>query len=940
MKKFKAIKNFGLFLAVLVIFSLFLIAPSAIFLFAQDSSLFTTDTDKTDSIIRDDVYVNEDNIIRDDVFINEDNIIKDDVYIYNDIKTVEVKTDNLLDSDSLLKENVIYDSTNVDGSVPAEVRVYNSVETADKTVNVYPEKEIYSGTELMINQGVQINNTAPTINKYEPAPTATVKLVEQILSECKAFNIYDKAKCQEFMQVSPVCRNKRITNKEECEKYLLLSPECRDRGILDIAKCQEYLAVPKECRDKAISDKEECRKYLNRYVMPTECQRAGLKTEADCYRFMGEQAKLTPECKNKGITKVEDCEKFMKEKTLPAECQEKNIKSKEECDYFLRNKVKDFMVNKEDVNKEIKNDYYYEAAKGLPQECQNKGVINQKECEKIVFNMSLPKECQEAGVASKEACDKVMYIKRMPQECQEANISSMEECDKYLRLMRMPEDCRAANVADEKECEKILFKKNAPKECLQAGIYNSQDCAKYTFKLYGPPICKQAGITTEEACKKFMFEKYGSREEIPDEELPIECQKAGVTDFDKCDQVMMKAYMPQECLERGLETETACERYMQKKYMSVECQEAGAKTRGECDQVMFKKYGPSECLEAGIEIEEECENYMFNKYSAKLECRGLEEFQCQNALKERHLGNIVAKQLEFKEVKDRMLGLAGESIGLGQLEEKLDLAKNIMPLKRKEAGLKILAAKESLALDEAENLIQTASVALMIDSDQDGLPDDMEERLGSDPKNPDSDGDGYLDGDEFKNNYNPSGEGQLVKPLAPIEKAIMENKTLGQPKTEGEESKDLTVNNVINLINEAGEAVEGYSISGEAEPNSVITLYIYSDLPMVVTVSTDEYGNWQYNFKESLTEEEHEIYAVVNDSTGKVVKKSSPLNFFVKEAQAVSITDYISSEVSGLPREQQKKDFALYYIMAGFVVFIGITIYYLFIYESKRGFRG
>lgn len=904
-----------------MIFSLSLIVPplarsGIVFLFAEDSSLFTTDTDRTDSII------------------------KDDVYIYNDIKTVEVKTDNLLDSDSLLKENVIYDSTNVDGSVPAEVRVYNSVETADKTVNIYPEKEVYSGTEPIINQGVQINNTAPTINKYEPAPTAVVKLVEEILSECKAFNIYDKVKCQEFMQISPICRDKRITNKGECEKYLLLSPECRDRGILDIAKCQEYLAIPKECRDKAIRDKEECRKYLNRYIMPTECQRAGLKTEEECGKFIKEQAQITQECKNKGIARAADCEKFMKEKTLPTECQEKNISSREECDYFLRNKVKDFTVDKKEVNKEVKKDYYYEAAKGTPPECKDRGVIDQKECEKIIFAMSLPEDCRQAGATDKEACDKVMYIKRMPQECQGANISSMEECDKYLRLMRMPEDCRQANVADEKECEKILFQKHAPKECLEAKIYNSEECAKYMFKLHVPVGCKVAGIMTEEPCKKFMFEKYGAGEKIPTEELPIECQKAGVKNFEECDQVMRKAYMPQECLERGLETEGACERYMQKKYMSAECLEAGAKTRSECDQIMFKKHGPFECLEAGIETEDDCKNYMFNKYSKKVECRGIDEFQCKNALKERHLGNIAAKQQKFQEIKDKVSGLAGESVSMEKLEEKLDKAKDMMPIKRKDAGLKVLAAKESLVLDEDENLIQTAAVAIMIDSDGDGLPDDIEERLGSDPGNPDSDGDGYSDGDEFKNNYNPLGEGRLTKAMAPIEKAIMENKTLGQPKTEGEESEELAVNNVVNITNEAGEGTGGYRISGQAESNSVVTLYIYSDLPMVVTVSTDEYGNWQYNFKESLTEEEHEIYAVINDNTGKVVKKSSPLNFFVKEARAVSITDYISSEVSGLPQEQQKKDFVLYYIMAGFVVFVGITIYYLFIYESKRGFRG
>ena len=48
-----------------------------------------------------------------------------------------------------------------------------------------------------------------------------------------------------------------------------------------------------------------------------------------------------------------------------------------------------------------------------------------------------------------------------------------------------------------------------------------------------------------------------------------------------------------------------------------------------------------------------------------------------------------------------------------------------------------------------------------IDSDNDGLGDKLEEGLKTDPYNNDSDGDGYLDGEEVKNNYNPLGSGSL-----------------------------------------------------------------------------------------------------------------------------------------------------------------------------------
>jgi len=47
------------------------------------------------------------------------------------------------------------------------------------------------------------------------------------------------------------------------------------------------------------------------------------------------------------------------------------------------------------------------------------------------------------------------------------------------------------------------------------------------------------------------------------------------------------------------------------------------------------------------------------------------------------------------------------------------------------------------------------------DSDLDGLTDRKERLYGLDPFNPDTDGDGFSDGDEFSKGYNPNGEGKL-----------------------------------------------------------------------------------------------------------------------------------------------------------------------------------
>jgi len=51
-----------------------------------------------------------------------------------------------------------------------------------------------------------------------------------------------------------------------------------------------------------------------------------------------------------------------------------------------------------------------------------------------------------------------------------------------------------------------------------------------------------------------------------------------------------------------------------------------------------------------------------------------------------------------------------------------------------------------------------------VDSDGDGLFDREEVKVyKTDPLNKDTDGDGFLDGDEVKNGYNPNGKGRLYK---------------------------------------------------------------------------------------------------------------------------------------------------------------------------------
>lgn len=47
------------------------------------------------------------------------------------------------------------------------------------------------------------------------------------------------------------------------------------------------------------------------------------------------------------------------------------------------------------------------------------------------------------------------------------------------------------------------------------------------------------------------------------------------------------------------------------------------------------------------------------------------------------------------------------------------------------------------------------------DTDNDGLPDEIEKSIGTDLQNKDTDNDGFLDGEEIKNGFNPLGSGKL-----------------------------------------------------------------------------------------------------------------------------------------------------------------------------------
>ena len=71
--------------------------------------------------------------------------------------------------------------------------------------------------------------------------------------------------------------------------------------------------------------------------------------------------------------------------------------------------------------------------------------------------------------------------------------------------------------------------------------------------------------------------------------------------------------------------------------------------------------------------------------------------------------------------------------------------------------------KDTRGEEASENFMKTFinTITLRLDLDSDGLFADEEEALGTDPEVADTDGDGFSDGTEVYNGYNPLGEGLL-----------------------------------------------------------------------------------------------------------------------------------------------------------------------------------
>ena len=134
--------------------------------------------------------------------------------------------------------------------------------------------------------------------------------------------------------------------------------------------------------------------------------------------------------------------------------------------------------------------------------------------------------------------------------------------------------------------------------------------------------------------------------------------------------------------------------------------------------------------------------------SAEANATSLEQVKQQLATNLNDLQAAVAKNKEY----EAQLSNQGSQAGEAQLT-----------LERAKANTLNLILTLGLELSAKDiNRLPVANIAVAgMDTDKDGLPDDMETALGTDPLKADTDNDGYNDREEVIGGFNPLGQGLL-----------------------------------------------------------------------------------------------------------------------------------------------------------------------------------
>lgn len=224
------------------------------------------------------------------------------------------------------------------------------------------------------------------------------------------------------------------------------------------------------------------------------------------------------------------------------------------------------------------------------------------------------------------------------------------------------------------------------------------------------------------------------------------------------------------------------------------------------------------------------------------------------------------------------------------VERKAGLIIGLLPILPGERSIGFTVIKMKNASVSDSNV----GAGIIFDSDGDGLPDELEKKIGTDPNSADTDKDSYGDLSEIKNGYNPIGEGKRTFDLSAAEKALIAQVELEEPKSSGIENTNYRIAQIASQANtDASSTI--LKISGQGPATRSLLLYIYSQTPIIIPVDTDQSGNWSYGLDKDLVDGRHEAYAVSLGQNGNIEGRSAAWPFFIRSAKVVSEDEFNKS---------------------------------------------
>lgn len=569
----------------------------------------------------------------------------------------------------------------------------------------------------------------------------------------------------------------------------------------------------------------------------------------------------------------------------------------------------------------------------------------------------IPKENQDnapEGISAEPELEHNEIEKTTAGEIRDGDNKTMRVRENFQKNQRdsikeKMKECSVAGIVSEEGCKIYQLKKiGITDECIRVKIFNIHRCQEF---LRLPNDCINEGILDLYACQRFKFSQESQKNNDSSRVASVAQDSACVGKDDaECQKIIAREYFPQECKAQEITSKKECEEFLQKITFPSECVEKHAFTQWECNNIIKEKYFEEECQRQKITSSQECFDYIFDRYISKIGCQGLDDISCKEVLRRRHLGVAAKKIKESEKIKEILDPFINSDVTLRPKDVSADgddltqitSVEDIVPIVvKKETNVLFIPAAGTVELLHNDRVESLANAVMLSDFDQDGLSDDVEERLGTNPRNPDSDGDGYLDGIEVRGGFNPLGTGPIQKKLGGIDEALVARANIEHPKISGILSEDLEIEKVEDVAepasideNRDGTTNTFYKFSGKGIPGEVVAIYVYSDLPLLLTTTVDEFGNWSYTLKESLRDGEHEAYVTINDSTGKVVEKSNPYSFFIKEAKAVTAKEFFIEGLSA--RSSSWDNVKSYLLIAGAVMLLGIVLVIYFLLHGKK----